>query len=67
MAKDACENISVEMGKTYKDIVRKCLNCDFGHGDDLHDRELQLRFHRDVVCELERLEAKFKDLQLGNW
>jgi len=53
------------LGSTYAQIVRKCLTCDFGGGDDLRDQTLQAEFYRDVVCELERLEGGFRKLQLG--
>lgn len=53
------------LGSTYGQIVRKCLNCDFGCGDDLSEPALQVEFYRDVVCELQRLEEKFNELQLG--
>lgn len=43
------------LGSTYGQIVRKCLNCDFGCGDDLSEPALQVEFYRDVVCELQRL------------
>lgn len=54
------------LGRTYANIVKKCLACDFGHGDDLGDPALQAIFYRDVVCELERLEEGFSKLQLGD-
>lgn len=53
------------LGSTYGQIVRKCLNCDFGCGDDLSEPALQVEFYRDVVCELQRLEEGFSKLQLG--
>jgi hypothetical protein len=51
-----------EFGLPYKKIVRKCINCDFGEGFDLTSPLLQAAFHRDVVCELEGLERRFKEL-----
>lgn len=53
------------LGSTYGQIVRKCLTCDFGRGDDLNEPTLQVEFYKDVVCELERLEEGFRNLQLG--
>ena len=55
------------LGSTYGQIVRKCLSCDFGCGDDLSAPALQVEFYRDVVCELQRLEEGFSKLQLGPW
>ena len=44
-----------EMGSTYSKIVKKFLQCDFSSGDDFNDPDLQVVFHRDGVCEQERL------------
>ncbi|KAJ9645925.1 hypothetical protein H2199_002968 [Coniosporium tulheliwenetii] len=38
-----------------RSIVRKCLQCDFGFGDDLSKTELQSAVYSDVVCELEAM------------
>jgi hypothetical protein len=59
-------NMKPVLGLTYANIVKKCLACDFGHGDDLNDSMLQAVFYRDVVCELERLENMFSKLQLSD-
>jgi len=48
--------ISRELGAKYKEIVRKCLACDFGHGEDLSDQVLQDAFYRDVIHELDKHE-----------
>ena len=53
-----------EMGNGYSRIVKKLFHCDFGYGDDLSDPKLQGMIHRDVVCELERLERDFSNLHL---
>lgn len=55
---------STKLGSRYSEVVRKCLYCDFGEGHDLDKRDLQKNFHRDVVCELDYLEANFRDLGL---
>ena len=65
-AKRLVSSIGREMGSTYGTIVKKCLHCDFGCGDDLNDPKLQAGFYRDVVCELDTLEKKFRALQLGD-
>ena len=65
-AKRLVSSIGREMGSTYGTIVKKCLQCDFGCGDDLNDPKLQARFFRDVVCELDALEKKFRAIQLGD-
>jgi hypothetical protein len=60
------KSLSAELGMPYARMVRKCLACDFGMGTrDLRDLGLQEAFYRDVVCELERLEKAFANLQLG--
>lgn len=65
-AKRLADSLGREMGGSYRKIVKKLLQCDFGCGDDLNDPELQALFHRDVVCELERLEQGFRALQIDN-
>lgn len=64
-AKRLNRTASTPMGPRYSEIVRKCLQCDFGRGEDLNKPELQEGFYREVVCELGELENKFKELQLG--
>ena len=65
VAKRLGSSIGREMGSTYGKIVKKCLQCDFGCGDDLNDPELQAGFYREVICELEILEQGFRAMQLG--
>ena len=65
VAKRLASSIAREMGTAYGKIVKKCLQCDFGCGDDLNEPELQAGFHRDVVKELKRLEDELGDLHLG--
>ncbi|ORY63868.1 uncharacterized protein BCR38DRAFT_485015 [Pseudomassariella vexata] len=43
------------LGPRYQKITQQCLECDFGHGKDLTQIELQNAIYRDVVCELEGL------------
>lgn len=43
------------LGSRYQKITRKCLECDFGFGEDLTQLDLQNAVYRDVVCELEDL------------
>ena len=50
VAKRLSSTVVREMGGTYGRIVKKLLQCDFGHGDDLSDTKLQGVFHHDVVC-----------------
>ena len=59
------ELIDSSMGGTYGKIVRQCLQCDFGRGSDFGDPKLQAVFHEEVICELQKLEVGFRNLQLG--
>lgn len=43
------------LGSRYQKVTRKCLECDFGFGEDLTQLDLQNAVYRDVVCELEDL------------
>jgi hypothetical protein len=47
----------------FASIVRKCLRCDFGCGEDLEDPLLQERLYHDVVFRLENLEEESRKLQ----
>jgi hypothetical protein len=49
----------------YAEVVRKCIQCDFGRGDDLGETRLQEGFHQDVICELEELEERFRSFDLA--
>ena len=59
------ETVSTDMGYPFQRIVQKCINCDFGNGNDLGDPSLQSAFYKDIVCELENLENRLNRLQLG--
>jgi hypothetical protein len=43
------------LGKSYDEIIRRCLRCDFGMGTDLGRTELQSAVYSDVVCPLEEI------------
>ena len=64
-AKRLSNSVGRALGTPYGKIVKKLLHCDFGCGDDLNEPELQASYYRDVVCELDRLEQGFRNLQLG--
>lgn len=53
------------LGPRYAEVIRKCIQCDFGRGDDLGETRLQEGFHQDVVCELEELEERFRSFGLA--
>jgi tetrahydromethanopterin S-methyltransferase subunit G len=57
--------LGTPMGTKYGEIVRKCLECEFDvREQDLAKPELQRAFYRDVICEMDDLEAAFKRLDL---
>jgi hypothetical protein len=58
--------VSRMLGTRYADLVRKCIHCDFGRGDDLDSTGLQESFYVEIVQELEDLEAKFSEFGLGS-
>ena len=53
------------MGPRYAEVVRKCIQCDFGKGDDLSKTKLQEGFNQDVICELEALEDRFRKFSVS--
>ncbi|KAK5050936.1 hypothetical protein LTR84_003495 [Exophiala bonariae] len=61
-ARRQSEEVATGLGLKYSEIVKKCLHCDFGQGADLSNPGLQNAIHRDVISELDRLEAGFQQL-----
>lgn len=62
-ARRLADNVGVHLGARYARLVKKCLRCDFGSGEDLDTVELQERLYEDVICQLDRLEQGFRQLQ----
>ncbi|KAJ5099348.1 purine and uridine phosphorylase, partial [Penicillium argentinense] len=54
------------VSKSFREIIRKCLHCDFGHDSDFSSPALQEAFYHDVIAGLENLEKLFKELQLDD-
>jgi hypothetical protein len=52
------------LGSAYQDIVRKCLQCNFGVSTNLCEPDLQAAVYTDVVLPLETLVEKLEDLGL---
>lgn len=52
------------MGSVYAEVVRKCIQCDFGHGSDLTATKLQEGYFEDVIQKLEGIEVGMKNLGL---
>ena len=46
------------LGSKYREIVRKCLECDFGYGNDLNTSDLKSAVYGGVVCPLEEMVEK---------
>ncbi|KAF7514088.1 hypothetical protein GJ744_004413 [Endocarpon pusillum] len=65
-AKRLSRLVSAKSGSRYGEIVRKCLTCDFGRGDDLSQPALQEGVYREVVCELTELEELLRAMNLGS-
>ncbi|KAJ9615801.1 hypothetical protein H2200_001878 [Cladophialophora chaetospira] len=61
-AKRLVLNVSEKLGPSYAEVVRKCIDCDFGLGDDLACENLQAGFYQYVICELERCEGLARGL-----
>jgi hypothetical protein len=57
------DGVGESLGADFAGIVRKCLRCDFGCGEDLENPALQERLYEDVVCKLEEYEIGFRKLQ----
>lgn len=55
-------SVSEKLGSRFAEVVRKCIKCDFGQGDDLASTRLQAGFYQDVICELETCEQRVQDL-----
>ncbi|KAL4744849.1 hypothetical protein BDW72DRAFT_208684 [Aspergillus terricola var. indicus] len=63
-AKRLAENVNVHISASFKRIVKKCLDCDFGHDTDFQSPALQDAFYYQVVGGLEEIEKKLQRLQL---
>ncbi|KAE8394435.1 hypothetical protein BDV23DRAFT_179589 [Aspergillus alliaceus] len=63
MARHLAHHVGTYVGGDFAVIVRKCLRCDFGYGEDLQDTLLQARVYEDVVCRLQQLEETFRKVE----
>jgi hypothetical protein len=63
LARQLADEVGESLGADFAAIVRKCLRCDFGCGEDLDNPALQARLYEDVVCKLEHYEIGFRNLQ----
>ncbi|KAK4964283.1 hypothetical protein LTR66_012372 [Elasticomyces elasticus] len=54
--------LHTSLGPRYQEVVRKCLQCDFGAGSDLSKETLQNAVYSEVVCPLEDMIEGFKKL-----
>ncbi|ETS76402.1 hypothetical protein PFICI_11789 [Pestalotiopsis fici W106-1] len=46
------------MGPRFQEVVRKCIDCDFGQGGDLEKPTLRNAVYGSVICEIEDLVAR---------
>ncbi|KAJ5769462.1 hypothetical protein N7520_004021 [Penicillium odoratum] len=53
-----------KISKSFKDVIKRCLYCDFGHDNDFTSPALQQAFYNNVITVLEDLEERFRELQL---
>jgi hypothetical protein len=63
----ACRVVELIPGKisaSFRDIIKKCLYCDFGHDSDFTSPGLQQAFYNNVITVLDDLEELFKKLQV---
>jgi hypothetical protein len=65
-AQRLASNVGIFLGAGFATIIRQCLRCDFGCGEDLGSSKLQARVYSDVVCRLEGLEEGFRRLQVSD-
>ncbi len=49
---------ATQLGPRFDDIIRRCMQCNFGFGTDLRDSSLQDAVWTDVVCQLEEMIHK---------
>lgn len=52
------------LGKSYGDVVRRCMQCHFGNGNDLSRAELQNAIYSSVICPLQDLVKKLDSLEI---
>lgn len=53
-----------KISKSFKEVIKRCLYCDFGHDDDFKSHALQQAFYNNVITVLDDLEEQFRELQL---
>lgn len=65
LARRLAKAADTDMGRNYHSIVERLVECDFGCGNDLNDRRLQIAFYNDVICPLDKLEQRLRDFHFG--
>ncbi|KAL3455277.1 hypothetical protein BJX64DRAFT_295203 [Aspergillus heterothallicus] len=65
-AKRLVEDVNVHVSASFKRIVKKCIDCDFGQDADFQSPALQDAFYYQVIGGLEELEKKLQSLQLDD-
>lgn len=52
-----------KISKSFKEVTKRCLYCDFGHDSDFTSPALQQAFYNKVIAVLDSLEDVYRDLQ----
>ncbi|KAL3468895.1 hypothetical protein BJX99DRAFT_242540 [Aspergillus californicus] len=65
-AKRLAEDVNVHISANFKKIVKKCIDCDFGHDSNFQSSALQDAFHEQVIGGLDEIERKLHRLQLDD-
>lgn len=66
-ARRLSKNVDMTLGAIYAKVVRQCIDCDFGHGeDDLNDSGLRTTFYHNVICVLSKLEESMRGWVFGD-
>lgn len=51
---------------SFREVIKKCLYCDFGHDSDFTSPALQEAFYKKVIIVLDDLEERFRELLLDS-
>ncbi|KAJ5368810.1 uncharacterized protein N7496_008570 [Penicillium cataractarum] len=64
-ARRVVEKSHAKISKSFRDVTKRCLYCDFGHDSDFKSPALQQAFYNNVITVLDGLEDVYRDLQDG--
>lgn len=63
-ARRLCHSVSKKMGIRFAKVVRQCISCDFGYGEDFSEVDLQAAYNESVIEELDSIETGLKNMGL---